>query len=205
MSGMRAAGGGHNANVNATNRPATRSIDNAEIDTFGENQSFTAASLFQDRVRLGNFETNMGDGFLGARASVLDGQVDLGDRVTLSATGPSAEAHAGANDSGFGLGMGIGAGGVAATGRVGNERNALQGTVGLGLGAGFEVEGSRTENADGSSTRSLNVDAKLLGRVAVGVTWTTPPSSGLSGRNLRGRQLAERRLAEQALSPGINS
>ena len=202
---MRATGAGHNTNVNSNVRAAPRSIDNAEIDTFGENSSFTAASLFQDRVRIGTLETNIGDGFLGARASAFDGQANLGDRVTLSATGPSAEAHAGANDSGFGLGMGVGAGGVAATGRLGNDRNALKGTVGLGLGAGFDVEGSRTQNADGSATRSLNVDAKLLGRVAVGVTWTTPPSSGLSGRNLRGRQLAERRLAEQALPPGLNS
>ncbi len=202
MSGMRAAGAGPNGSVNANPRPAVRSVDNAEIDTFGENSSYTAASLFQDRVRIGSFETNIGEGFLGARASALDAQTDLGDRVTLSATGPSAEAHAGANESGFGLGVGIGAGGVAATGRLGNDRTALQGTLGLGLGAGFEVEGSRTRNADGSSTRTLNVDARLLGRVAVGVTWTTPPSSGLSGRNLRGRQLAERRLAQQALPQG---
>lgn len=183
-----------------------RRADGAEIDTFDSQISGTLVNTPTDSVRIGSYEANFGDGFYGGRFSTIDAQESfLGDRVTLSGTGPSAELQGGfqqneQGDHSLAFGASVGLGGVAATGQLGDERNNIRGTVGIGLGAGFEVENSSNRNEDGSRTNNFNLEAKLLGRFAVGGTWTTAPTSGLSGRNLRGRQLAEQRLAQQALN-----
>lgn len=188
-------------------KPGPRA-DGAEIDSFDESGRVALKEYGDqtDRVTIGSAEYLNGDGQLGARVSVLDAQTTVaGDRVTLSGTGPSAEGQAiysKADNGDFqaGLGASVGLAGVAANTQVGGERNNLGVTVGFGLGAGFEVGKSKTHNEDGSVTRSLNLEAKLLGRFGLQGSWTVPPSAGPKGRNLRGQQLAQRRLAQQALN-----
>ena len=71
-----------------------------------------------------------------------------------------------------------------ANGRLGDERNGVEGTVGVGLGVGFGLDVNRSKNDDGTATTSFSVDAALIGKVGFGATYTTEPSAGLKGPKL---------------------
>lgn len=179
-----------------------KTVGAGEGDFFDGNTNVSAATFADDKVRVGNVETTFREGEIGGRASLVDAEVGVfGDRVTLGATGPNADAEAGfvsrKDMELYKLGAGAGLGGVSAQGKLGDERNGVEGSLGVGLGVGFGLDLSRTKNDDGTTTTKFGVDLALLGKVAFGGSITTEPSAGPKGRNLRAQQLAAQRKAAE--------
>lgn len=144
-----------------------------------------------DFVQFNTIEGIANDGIYGARVSAFDAQLTLGKngRVALAASGPNAQAIGGLtltkDFKRATIGGSLSMGGVQASGVLGDQSNNVRGSVGVGLGIGASVDASIRTNPNLSSTTSVDLGLKALGRFNLGLSMTSSPPNARVQR--RGR------------------